>query len=201
MKRAALYARVSTADKGQDPENQLRQLREYCARQGWAIVEEYIDHASGKTGDRQAFRRLFLDASKRQFDVLVVWALDRMTRQGVLETFEYIRDLGRYGVQFESFTEPQFRTTGPAGELMLAVTAWIAQQERIRLAERAKAGLERARANGKQIGRPRRVFPRSEVIERKAAGQSWRQIAAALGVGVGTARRAWSAPMVIQKPA
>ena len=119
-KRAALYARVSTVGKGQDPENQLRQLREYCARQGWTITEEYIDRASGKNGERQSFKRLFHNASKRRFDVLVCCALDRLTRQGVLETFEYSRDLGRYGVQFESFTEPHFRTTGPAGELMLA---------------------------------------------------------------------------------
>ena len=119
------------------------------------------------------------------------WALDRLTRQGVLETFEYSRDLGRYGVQFESFTEPHFRTTGPAGELMLAVAAWIAQQERIRLIERTKAGLQRAKAAGKQIGRPRRVFQRSQVLELRAAGQSWRQIAAVLGVGLGTVRRAY----------
>ena len=72
------------------------------------------------------------DASKRKFDVLVTWALDRLTRQSVLETFEYIRDLSRHGVQFESLTEPHSRTTGPAEELMLGVAAWIAQQERLR---------------------------------------------------------------------
>ena len=74
---------------------------------------------------------------------------------------------------------------------MLAVAAWIAQQERLRLVERTKAGLERARANGKQIGRPRRVFQRSQILELRAAGQSWRQMAAVFGVGVGTVRRAY----------
>jgi len=74
---------------------------------------------------------------------------------------------------------------------MLAVAAWIAQQERIRLAERTKAGLQRAKAAGKQIGRPRRVFQRSLIVELRAAGQSWRQIATVLGVGVGTVRRAY----------
>lgn len=190
-KRAAVYARVSTEKGQQDPESQLLQLREYCARQGWAIAEEYIDRASGKSGDRQAFKRMFQDASRRRFDVLVVWALDRLTRQGVLETFEYIRNLTRYGVQFESFTEPHFRTTGPAGELMLAVAAWIAQQERIRLAERTKAGLQRARAKGKQLGRPRLIVDRLQVLELRAAGASWRAIAQALGISTGTAMAAF----------
>src|SRR5215469_14056255 len=148
-KRSALYARVSTVEKGQDPENQLRQLREYCARQGWTIEEEYIDRASGKKRGPGIIQAPIPRRIQGRFDVLVCWALDRLTRQGVLETFEYIRDLGRYGVQFESFTEPHFRTMGPAGELMLAVAAWIAQQERMRLAERTKAGLQRARAAGK----------------------------------------------------
>src|SRR3974377_1210419 len=139
---AAIYARVSTKDKGQDTENQLIQLRDYCQRKGWEYLE-YIDRASGKTGDRDAFKRLFTDASRRMFDVVVVWALDRFTREGVLETFEYIRNLTRYGVQFESFTEAHFRTTGMAGELMLAITAWIAKQERLRITERVNAGIAR----------------------------------------------------------
>jgi hypothetical protein len=85
---------------------------------------------SGKTGDREAFRRMFEDASKRCFDVVLVWALDRLTREGVFETFEDIRKLTVHGVAFESYTEAHFRTTQPAGELMLAIAAWIAKQER-----------------------------------------------------------------------
>ena len=85
--RTAIYARVST-DKGQDTENQLVQLREYCTRQGWTITNEYVDQASGKTSERDAFKRLFEDASRRVFDIVLVWALDRFTREGVLETFE-----------------------------------------------------------------------------------------------------------------
>ena len=95
--RVGIYARVSTVERGQDPENQLRQLREYAARLGWAVSQEYVDHVSGKSGDRPAFKRLLQDAAQRRFDVLLVWALDRLTRQGVLETFQYIRDLGRWG--------------------------------------------------------------------------------------------------------
>jgi DNA invertase Pin-like site-specific DNA recombinase len=151
--KAAIYARVSTKDKGQDTDNQLFQLREYCARQGWQIAQEYIDHESGKTGDRDAFKRLFADTAQRKFDIVLVWALDRFTREGVLETFTYVEKLREFKVSFESYTEAHFRTTGPAGELMLAVAAWIAKQERLRISERTKAGLDRARREGKHCGR------------------------------------------------
>src|SRR5579864_9056046 len=122
--RTAIYARVSMAE-GQDTGNQLVQLRDYCARQGHQIVEEYIDEASARNGNRSAFKRLFEDASRRHFDLLIVWALDRLTREGIQETFGYVKRLTDYGIQFESYTEAHFRTTGPAGELMLAVAAWI----------------------------------------------------------------------------
>jgi DNA invertase Pin-like site-specific DNA recombinase len=198
---AAIYARVSTKDKGQDVTNQLIQLRDYCQRQGWQYVE-YIDQASGKTGDRDAFKRLFADASKRLFDVVVCWALDRFTREGVLETFEYIRDLTRYDVQFESYTEAHFRTTGMAGELMLAITAWIAKQERLRITERVNAGIARARLHGTKsgaaIGRPHVVFDRAAVVTMRNAGASWREIATALGVSTGTARTVFNSG--VQKP-
>jgi len=185
--RAALYARVSTRDKGQDVANQLLQLREYCARQAWTIVEEYIDHESAKTGDRAAFKRLFADTSRRRFDVVLVWALDRFTREGVLETFTYVERLREFGVAFESYTEAHFRTTGPAGELMLAVAAWIAKQERLRISERTKAGMDRARREGKHCGRPRRVFRRDEVARmRDIEHLSWRAIAERLGVPAST---------------
>jgi DNA invertase Pin-like site-specific DNA recombinase len=183
-----LYARISTNDGRQDTENQLVQLRAYAERQGYQIVKEYVDEASGKSGDRDAFRRLFEDASRRMFDRVVVWALDRFTRVGVLETFEHVRRLTASGVQFESYTEQHFRTTGPAGELMLAIAAWIAKQERIRISDRTKAGLERARRQGKIPGRPKRVFRRDEVVRLRDVEQmSWRAISAALGIPVMTA--------------
>src|ERR1051325_4469362 len=118
--RAAIYARVSTRDKGQDTENQLSQLRRYAERQGWTW-EEFIDRDTGKHADRAGFQALFTAASRRQFDVVLVWALDRFTREGVAETFAHIARLSTYGVKFESFTEAHFRTTGPAGELMIAI--------------------------------------------------------------------------------
>jgi len=188
--RCAIYVRVSTQDKGQDTDNQLHQLREYAVRQRWDVVGVYEDHISGKTGDRESFRRLFEDASKRKFDVVLVWALDRFTREGVFETFDYIRKLTGYGVQFESYTEAHFRTTGPAGELMLAIAAWIAKQERIRISERTRAGVERARRQGKHCGRPKAMFRRDVARELRRDGWSWGKIAAELGVPASTVRDA-----------
>jgi DNA invertase Pin-like site-specific DNA recombinase len=190
--RCGIYARISTNDGRQDTDNQLVELREYAARQGYQIVHEYIDQASGKTSDRDAFKKLTEDASRRAFDTVLVWSLDRFTREGVLETFEHIRRLTSYGVAFESYTERHFRTTGPAGELMLAIAAWIAKQERIRISERTKAGLARARRQGKVPGRPKRVFRRDEVVRlRDVEHLSWRAIAAALDIPVMTALDAY----------
>ena len=186
----AIYARVSTTDKGQDTENQLFQLREYCARSGWRISKEYVDHVSGKTGERDAFKQLFEDASRKQFDVVLVWALDRFTREGVFETFDYVRKLTLHGVQFESYSEAHFRTTGPAGELMLAIAAWIAKQERLRISERTKAGMERAKRAGKHCGRPARVVDRVKIAEMRKAGLSLREIGKKLGVSFMTVARA-----------
>lgn len=185
----AIYARVSTTDKGQDTENQLFQLREYCARAGWRISQEYVDHVSGKSGEREAFKQLFEDASRRKFDIVLVWALDRFTREGVWATFDYVRQLTRHGIQFESYSEAHFRTTGPAGELMLAIAAWIAKQERLRISDRTKAGVDRARRAGKHIGRPKRVFRRDLALELRAGGMSLRAIARELEISFMTVAR------------
>lgn len=193
--RAALYTRVSTRDKGQETENQLRQLRDFCEAQAWPIVTEYEDHESGGKADRAQFRAMMVDASRRRFDVVVVWALDRFSREGVGETFDHIGRLSSHRVQFVSFTEAHFRTTGPAGELMIAVAAWIAKQERLRISERVRAGLDRVRVkgthSGNPVGRPKVIFDRAKVIELRNGGRSWREIARACRVGVTTVRRAY----------
>jgi DNA invertase Pin-like site-specific DNA recombinase len=187
--RAAIYARVSTKDKGQDVENQLAQLRRYAAAQQWEMIE-YVDHESGKHAEREQFKAMFAGASRREFGVVLVWALDRLTREGVYETFAHIRRLRDYGVQFESFTEAHFRTTGPAGDLMLAIAAWIAQQERIRISERTKAGIERARREGRIGGRRARVFDRVKAQKLRDSGLSWREIGRKMNLAQSTIRDA-----------
>src|ERR1035441_639188 len=134
----ALYGRVSTRDKGQDNENQMIALREFCAKSGWTIAHEYVDKATGKHSDRVQFQAMLAGASRREFDAIVTWALDRLSREGVYQTFDHIKTLRGYGVEYISFQESYFRTTGPAGELMIAIASWIAQQERVRLSERTK---------------------------------------------------------------
>lgn len=190
---AAIYGRVSTTDKGQDVENQLVQLRRYCKAQRWKVCE-FIDHASGKHSDREQFQALFEAASRREFTVVVVWALDRFTREGIGETFAHLKRLRDYGVEFESYSEPQFRTTGPFGqvfaELLIALAAWYAKFERQRISDRTKAGLDTARAKGKTLGRPWKVFPRYRAQEMRKQGFSWRAIARELGIGQSTIRSA-----------
>lgn len=188
---AAIYARVSTTDKGQDVENQLVQLRRYAKAQGWK-VREFIDHASGKHADRAQFQAVFEAASRHEISVVVVWALDRFTREGIGETFAHLKQLHGYGVEFESYSEPQFRTTGPFGqvfaELLIALAAWYAKFERQRISDRTKAGLDTARAKGKTLGRRWKVFNRARAVELRKQGVSWRVIARELGVGQSTIR-------------
>lgn len=190
----ALYARVSTKDKGQDTENQLRELRSYAERQGWTITEEYIDHESAKSGDRVRFQALLLDVTRAKFDVVLVWALDRLTREGIEATFGYVRRLKENAVDFVSYTEAHFRTTGPAGELMLAIAAWIAEQERKRMGERVRAGMKRVKEtgmtrSGKAVGRPVRVLPRQAIWQRRQDGATYRELRTEFEVGQGVIQR------------
>src|ERR1700761_4214931 len=155
--RAALYARVSTRDKGQDTENQLTQLREFAKLQGWTIVHEYVDRVTGKHSDREQFQKLFADASQRRFDMVLFWSLDRFSREGVRETLNHLERLNSYGVNFRSFTEQYLDSCGIFKDAVLAILAVIAKQERVRLSERTIAGLEKARRAGRIGGRPRLV--------------------------------------------
>jgi DNA invertase Pin-like site-specific DNA recombinase len=136
----ALYARVSTKGK-QDTENQLAQLREFCAKNGWSIVHEYVDRVTGKHSDREQFQRLFQDASQRRFDLVLFWSLDRFSREGVRETLNHLERLTSYGVNWRSFTEQYLDSCGIFKDAVLGILATIAKQERVRLSERTLAGL------------------------------------------------------------
>jgi DNA invertase Pin-like site-specific DNA recombinase len=190
--RIALYARVSTKDKGQDYENQLRDLRDFVARKtsdGWVLVQEYLDKASGKSAERPAFRRMFEAASRKEFDLVLFWSLDRFSREGVLETLQHLQRLSSYGVEWFSFREEYLRSVGVFKEAVLAILAAIAKQERIRLSERVQAGLSRARAQGKVLGRPRAAVRPERVWRLRDKGLSIRQIAAETGVSTMTVQR------------
>src|SRR6185369_12739599 len=134
--KVALYARVSTRDKGQDTENQLAQLRDYCIRNKWEIIKEYIDYATGKNSERVKFLELFQDAYQRKFDLVFFWSLDRFSREGALETLQHLQKLTSYKVEWKSFTEQYLDSCGVFRDAVLAILATIAKQERLRLVER-----------------------------------------------------------------
>jgi DNA invertase Pin-like site-specific DNA recombinase len=181
---AAIYARVSTKDKGQTNENQLHELRAFAERLGYTIYQEYCDQESGGNAERPAFQQLFVDAHQRRFEVVLFWSLDRFSREGVTETLNHLQRLTAAGVQFKSFTEQYLDSTGMFREAIIGFLAAIAKQERVRFSERIKAGQARS---SKAPGRPalsEEVI--AELRRLRAAGLSFKKIQVATGVPVAT---------------
>jgi len=177
----AIYARVST--NKQDNGNQLIQLREFAAKQGWTIVAEYVDTVSGSgKKDRAQFDAMMLAASQKKFDVLLFWKLDRLSREGVRKTLRYLEQLDSYGVAWRSFTEPFFDSCGIMRDVVISIMATLAEQERITISDRTKAGLQRARKAGKRLGGKPIHVDMAEVERRRTAGESLRAIARSLNV-------------------
>ena len=158
--RVAIYARVSTDDKGQDPENQLRELRAWCVNSGHTITQEYVEHESGRKGadKRKQFATLFDDAAKRKFDCVLFWALDRFSREGMAQTIVHLQRLTSYGVSFHSYTEPHLATDNElVRNILLALLSSLAKVEAEKISDRTKAGWPEPR-------------PRAS----KLAGRGWR---------------------------
>ena len=156
--RVAIYLRVSKDDGSQETDNQLVQLKDFCERwEDHELVAEYVDRESGTRGrrERRDFDRMFGDAARRRFDVLLFWALDRFSREGIRKTIAYLERLDHCGVAFKSYSEPFLDTDNELiAHIVLGVTSYYAQQEALRISDRTKAGLERARRSGKVLGRP-----------------------------------------------
>jgi DNA invertase Pin-like site-specific DNA recombinase len=172
--RIAIYARVSTEDKSQNPENQLRELRSWCANTGHTVVHEYVDHESGRKGtkDRKQFAALFEDAHKRKFDCVLFWALDRFTREGMATTVMYLQRLAEYGVSFHSYTEAHLSTDNElVGSILLAVMSSLAKVESQKIGERTRAGMERAKVKGTKSGKPIGRPTLDPTLQRKIAKQ------------------------------
>src|ERR671922_2462961 len=186
QKRVAIYARVSTIDKGQDPETQLLVLRDYAARRGLVPAGEYVDYASGRRDDRPQYQALLAAARQRRIDVVLVWRYDRFARS-TQALVHALNEFHRLGVDFISYQE-NIDTTTPQGELIFTVMASLAQFERALISERVKAGMARAKAQGKRISRA----PLAEDIQERIAtlygqGVSIQQISKQLSIGYGTA--------------
>jgi DNA invertase Pin-like site-specific DNA recombinase len=189
-KRIVLYARVSTKDRGQDTENQLSQLREFCGKQDWTVTHEYVDHVSGKTADkRPQFQAMFTAASRREFDLVLFWSLDRFSREGVLPTLKHLEQLTSYGVAWKSYTEQYFDSCGIFRDAVISIAATLAKQERLKISERTIAGLQRAKRQGRIGGRPRVVVDREQVLKLRNAGESLGAIAEQLNLSKTTVAR------------
>ena len=187
-RRAAIYARVSTDETRQNPETQLLQLREYATLRGFEIVGEYIDHASGKHTERTSYKKLIGAVRKRQVDVVLVFHYDRLARS-TIELITRVDEFHRLGVDFISYQQ-HVDTTTDIGKLYFTIMAGLAEYESAQIGRRVKAGMERAKAQGKRISRPPLAARiRQQIKPLRQQGVSIRQIAAQCGVSKATVQK------------
>ena len=186
--KCLIYTRVST-DR-QENTNQIDQLREFAEKSGWEIADIVMDVCSGGTAaeQRQGLSEVFSLANRKKFDVLLFWSLDRFSREGSRKTLEYLTRLDSFGVKWHSYTEQFISSCGIFADAIISIMAALARQEKIRIQERTKAVLERAKRKGKVLGRPQTI-DRAKILELRTQGLSMRKIAAELGI---------SAPRVCQ---
>src|SRR3984893_445790 len=188
VQRVALYARVSTANGHQDPEMQLRELREFVKRRSWQITGEYVDRGvSGSKDRRPALDQMMAAAQGRKFDVILVWKLDRYARS-LRHLVNALAEFEALGVAFVSLRDNLDLTT-PAGRLMFQIIGAMAEFERALIQERVKAGLRNAKAKGVRLGRPRVFVSESRIDAMRGAGASWRAISKEFGIALGTVHR------------
>lgn len=186
----AIYARVSTSD--QNCEAQLKELREYVERRGWTIAGEFVDTGfSGASSSRPALDALMKAAAMKKFDAVCVYKLDRAGRS-VLHLSQLLAALESYGIRFVAISQGlDTDASNPTSKLLTGILSCVAEFERELLRERTLTGIRAAKASGKHIGRPRRIFRRDEVVRLRNEGMSWRNIAAELKIPVMTAVSAY----------
>jgi len=173
MKRAALYMRVSTLD--QHPETQLLDLRQMAQQRGYEIVQEFTDRISGAKARRPGLDELIRNARRGGFDVVLVWACDRIARS-TKHFLEVLDELNRLNIEFLSFRE-QIDTGGPLGRAVVVIIGAIAELERSLIVERVRAGMRRAKLEGRHIGRKPLVLDRDAILRDRQQGQSLGQLA------------------------
>jgi len=185
MKRAALYLRVSTLD--QHPETQLLDLRQMAAQRGLEIVTEYTDRISGAKARRPGLDQMMADARRGKFDVILVWASDRIARS-VKHFLEVLDELNRIGVEYVSFRE-NIDTAGPLGRAIVVIVSAVAELERSLIVERVRAGMRRAKLEGRHIGRRPLDLDREAILRDYRLGQSLGKIAREQGISKATVHR------------
>lgn len=182
--RIAIYSRVST--EKQDTQNQLVELRTHAQKQAWNIVQEFVDTATGGTSDREQFQLMFEAADRKEFDLLLFWSLDRLSREGTLQTLQHLDKLAKSGVGYRSLQETYLDTTNPMNDVFVAFAAVRAKEEKKRISERTKAGLSIAKSRGVQLGRKPVEVDLPELTELRSKGFTLREIAKALNVSKST---------------
>ena len=188
--RAAIYARVSTHNNGQDPEMQTRELLEYCERRGWDLAGSYVDNGiSGSEESRPELNRLMTDARQRKLDVVLVWKLDRFGRS-LKHLVNALAEFEALGIIFASLKDNLDLST-PSGRLMFQIIGAMAEFERSLIRERVMAGLRNAKAKGQKLGRPTVAVDASRIAALRAQGHSWGTIHRETGIAKGTAQRAF----------
>jgi DNA invertase Pin-like site-specific DNA recombinase len=186
VKRTALYMRVSTLD--QNPQTQVHDLRAMAAQRGLKIVHEYTDHGiSGTRARRPGLDQMMDDARHGRFDVVLVWAADRVARS-VKHFLEVLDELNRLNVEFVSFRE-NLDTGGPLGRAVIIIVSTVAELERSLIVERVRAGMRRARLEGRHIGRKPLDIDRDAVLRERAGGRSLTQIAQTFRISRATVSR------------
>jgi len=184
--KIGIYSRV--LKETSDNTNQLLILREYCQKMEYEIHDEYIDVISGSSSNKPEFNRMMQDASKRKYDMLFFYALDRLTREGTRKTIQYLQILDDYGIKYKSYNEQYLDSSGIFKDVIVSLLSTLAMQERIRTGERVKAGLEKSRRlYGRIGGRPKIEDETVEKIKQlKSSGLSITAISRELGVSRGT---------------
>ena len=198
--RVAIYCRVSTDGRGQDPDNQRSQLLQYIQAMSYQLAAEFIDYETGRHDARRQFREMMAQASQRRFDMVLFWSLDRFTREGVLPTLQHLQRLTSYGVGYKSFTEQYLDSCGIFKEAIISILATIAKQESLRMSERVKRALDKRRAEGLVLGRKpvgiKKQIELDKVLQLRQQGQTWKAIgqkfhiseASAFRIGKGLAK-------------
>jgi DNA invertase Pin-like site-specific DNA recombinase len=185
VKRAALYTRVSTYE--QNLQTQILDLRQMAAQRGYEIVQEYSDKISGTKAKRPGLDQMMTDARRGRFDVVLVWASDRIARS-VKHFLEVLDEMNRIGVEYVSFRE-NIDTGGPLGRAIVIIVGAVAELERSLIVERVRAGMRRARLEGQRIGRAPLVLDSTAILQDRERGQSIREIARGHSVSTATIQR------------
>ena len=185
MKRAAVYTRVSSLD--QNPGTQSLDLRQMAAQRGYEIVQEYTDRISGAKAKRPGLDRMMADARRGCFDVVLVWASDRIARS-VKHSLEVLDEFNRLNIEYVSFRE-QIDTGGPLGRAIVVIIGAVAELERNLIIERVRAGMRRARLEGTHIGRNPLTLDHEAIHRERCQGQSLRQIAKGHRISTATVQR------------